>query len=283
MGLYLGSTDISGASFYLGSSEVSALYLGSTELYSAGGGQITTGLIYDYNYNTWDGGSTVTDNSDYSNNLTRVGTVSQGTDGAGGKYASFVNGGSYMYAQMSAGSKIPVEAGFTTPFTVEMVLYFTVSEKFHDHVGVWVSSDLAGNSSRAMIQNVWQYDTQVGGVGTGGILPAFPNYYAATNAPVYASTWYHLVYTYTSTPSNNKCYVNGTPYSVSFTDRLTAANWNTEGQGNITNYYMTVGGDAGNRNPKVRVATHRMYNVELNSSEVASQYAYWQSIGYTGL
>ena len=33
MGLYLGSTDISGASFKLGSSDVSALYLGSTELY----------------------------------------------------------------------------------------------------------------------------------------------------------------------------------------------------------------------------------------------------------
>ena len=282
MGLYLGSTDISGASFKLGSSDVSALYLGSTELYSAGG-QITTGLLYDYDFNTWDGGSTVTDGSTYGNDLTKVGTVNQGTDGSGGKYAQFTNGGSYLFAQYSAGSKIPIESGFTNPFTIEMVIKSVSNTKFHDHAAVWVSSATSGDGTRAMLQNLWQYDNSVGGVYTGGSWPSFASYYAAQNAPVYYNNWYHIVSTYTSTPANNKQYLNGTDYSVTFTDRLTSANWNNQGPADITNYYVTVGGDSNGRNPQVYAAVFRMYNFELNASEVASQYAYWQSIGYTGL
>ena len=246
---------------------------------AGGGGQITDSLILDYNYNSWDGGSTVTDGSPKGNNATMVGTVSQGTDGSGGKYAGFTSGGSYFQAQMSAGSKLSeIESGFTNFITLEMVVYFTVDTKFHDHVGVWVTSATTGNGTRAMLTNVWQYDTQVGGVGTGGIVPGFPTFYAATNAPVYASTWYHLVYTYTSTPANNLCYVNGTAYNVNFTDRLDATNWNGNPTGgypsDITNYYITAGGDSANRNPNANIATHRIYNKELSSSEVASQYAY---------
>ena len=56
MGLYLGSTDLSAADFYLGSNTVSAIYQGSNQLYPAAaagfdpslGGALTVGLWYDF-------------------------------------------------------------------------------------------------------------------------------------------------------------------------------------------------------------------------------------------
>ena len=80
MGLYLGSTDISGASFKLGSSDVSALYLGSTELWSAGG---LPAVIdnFDFFYSA-DQGSSWTD---------------QSTSGNDGTESSFGTGGTITY------------------------------------------------------------------------------------------------------------------------------------------------------------------------------------------
>ena len=251
-----------------------------------GPGQITDGLILDYDYNIWDGGSTVTDGGSLSNNATMVGTVSQGTDGSGGKYAQFTSNNNFFRAQMSAGSKLPMESGFTNEFTLETVVYLSTDTKFHDRTGITLSAATNGSSPHGLNWNMWQYDTSVGGVYTGGIVPGFNSFYSVANAPVYSGNWYHAVYFYTNNPpTNNVQYLNGTSYSMNFTDRLNSTNWNGNGTGypsNLTNWYILAGGDP-SRNPGAYVACHRIYNRILTSGEVASQYAYWQGVGYTGL
>ena len=233
-------------------------------------GQITAGLVADYNFNDWDGGSGVTDTSGNGYDLTKNGTVNQGTDGSGGKYATFSGAGNYMYRNSVSDFGLSTS---TDTYTLEVVYRSDNSNKFGNDrfLAIWTTSFTA---------NYWGYDTQVGGVYTGGINFTWKNNnYVAMDCPVAGTTWQHLVLVFDGSLSGAVQYLNGTSYNVTFNGSVNP--W----PGSIvvpSGQQLVVGGD-GSTSTNGYLATVRWYDAALSSGDVASQYAYWQGIGYSGL
>ena len=241
---------------------------------AAGGGQVTDSLVYAYDANIWDQSATLSDESPNGYDLSENGTVSVGTDGGGGKYFDFTNSSNYFNATVSGMGLSNSNAYYTVEFIVKPLN----SGKFTDgFAGIW------GTGQNIFTWNYWNYDTSVGGVYTGGLVPYFGGFnYVAQNPPVVYNTWMHLVQVTDATIGNFVQFYNGTKYNSTF-EAGSQGNWPS---GIITpsSKNFTFGKQqTSSGSPNVYVAAHRFYNKALSDAEVAQQYAYWSSQGYSGL
>jgi hypothetical protein len=96
------------------------------------------------------------------------------------------------------------------------------------------------------------------------------------NYPLYAGTWYHIVYVYNGSPTTQKVYVNGASVALSSTAGTNVGNTLVLG----TSPKLSLGGDHGRSNFYMNgsISNFKLYNVALTAEEVAMEYA----LGRTG-
>ena len=262
MGLYLGSTDIEGASFYLGSSAVSQLYLGSTALIPAS--QVTANLQAYYDANNWSSGLWVDEVN--SNDLTLNGPSSTGTDALGGKYFHFNDGSNSAYKTNMPDIGYGLDGGGN--FTFEMLVQFQGSPAWDRLAAFWGS----GNFVFTINSNSTSFTP---------VFDGFSSNFSVSGVSFSAGNWYHIISTFDSS-NTQTLYINGStigsvnptaspqtwPSSLSSGTGKTFAigNYDSSNQGN---FYM---------------AMYRYYDKTLNGTEATQQMDYWSGLGlYTGL
>ena len=96
------------------------------------------------------------------------------------------------------------------------------------------------------------------------------------NYPLYAGTWYHIVYVYNGSPTTQKVYVNGASVALSSTAGTNVGNTLVLG----TSPKLSLGGDHGRSNFYMNgsISNFKLYDVALTAEEVSMEYA----LGRTG-
>lgn len=275
--IYLGSTDLSSATFKLGSSDVSALYMGSTQVWAPAAAGYGTPpsqdsncvIFYDIgNASSYPGsGTTITDlkgNADgtlYGSGWTYDSGVSEGVLDQSGK------GGSTRYVEIAN----PGFSGFTGT-TFEMLWRNDQTLADDNVIARWVAG--AGYSDTLWESNIQQY---------GGSPPnrIFNDAVSeqGTNASdiVYAWTpalnqWYHIVWTMEQ-GGYFKVYINNSNVGTS-TNTFGASDtflWDTIGAIYGSDNY-TGGNWVG------QWGSFRHYSVALSAAEVTANYNYYDAI-----
>ena len=263
MGLYLGSTDIEGASFYLGSNAVTGLYLGSNDLLPAG--QVTTGLQAYYDANNWTSGLWVDEAN--GNDLTLNGPSSTGTDAGGGKYFHFNDGSNSAYK--TSMPSLGYGSDGTGDITMEFIIQMIGSPAWDRLSGFWGSGNLVftfnSNSSGQFAPIYAGFSLQAEGVPT-----------TITN-----STWYHMIWTINSS-NEYSIWQNGSLVG-SNTNGYTPQAW-PSAAADATGKTFAIGNYDSSNNGNFYMGVYRMYNITFDSTLAAQQYSYWSGTGlYTGI
>ena len=260
MGLYLGSTDIEGASFYLGSNAVTGLYLGSNNLLPSS--WVTDSLLgyWDANNATSYGGSgtTWTDLSGNSKNLTHQSSPSYtgATGGDPGYFAIDSVASSTDYFSITDDTL--AQLNNNTGLTIHALVYITDFSALRYIVG---SNSTANGAWRVKAQNIsgnkfaYQPWDSVGN--------AFNVLSVGGQSP---TTWYFVTLTHDWATATGEVSVDDGSMNSTGTSTNTPS---------FTGGTMTVGnapatGDAF----KGRISAVMVYNKVLSSGEITQNYNY---------
>lgn len=193
--IYLGSTDLSTATLKMGSSDVSALYQGSTLLWEPPTPYVTDGLTFyvDASDASSYGGSGTTW-SDLSGNGNDLTIVSAPTFGGSGdaKYFDLAGNGDYFYTNSNV--------NLQQDFSVEIVLQTDVTNTLR-----YMATSGPSENSEGFH---FIYRDNLALVGWGIAFYSNDTRYANAGAMT-TGTWYHLVMTYKHSDGSRKFYING--------------------------------------------------------------------------
>jgi len=282
MGIYLGSTDLSAASFKLGSSNVSALYQGSTKMWPAGGGggaPITTDLLYSLDARSYAGsGTTWADDS------------GNGWDGTLANSPTFVSDGDSSYFTFSAASSqyaylpyshwngvTPNNYPFTdmgvasggVNFTLEFVIWTNVTTD-NCLTSIW------GSAAQRSLISVLRVSQERYFFGTYRSGNRFTDPGVQTGTDLGTGKWLHIVHTSDKPNNNSIIYVNGSVYYAAGSNNQTG--WAAFNTRNIVLLGQDGGSGVATSNfLDGRAAVVRGYDTALTATDVADQYAYYQT------
>ena len=283
MGLYLGSTDISAADFYLGSNTVSAIYQGSNQLYPGGVGPapVTADLLFSIDAQSYAGsGTTWADDSGNGWDAILVNSPTYVSAGDGSYFTFTAASSQWAYLPYSHWNGVtPNNYPFTdmgnsigggVDYSMEYVVWTNVTTD--QSLGtIW------GTSAQRSMTSVLRVSQQRFFFGT--YYPS-SNYFTDPGVPtgtqIGTGKWLHIVHTSNTSTNESVIYVNGSVYYAPGSNQQARwAGFNTRnlillGQDNGT-------GTAGSFFLDGRSAVIRGYDRGLTAAEVSQQYAYYQT------